>query len=117
MKAYKILTSQLCSLNAQHIVRYKIGEWVSPVIPNSKLFVFDTLENVRLYADKFSYPYKCIFQCEVKNPVRVKRIPFSLEDVYQFWIKRLAKKRNIMTMPAPKGTLLVDKVKILKTIA
>jgi hypothetical protein len=94
---------------------YTLNEWVYPVIPNSKLFVFDTLKSA-----KECYLGNQIFECEIFG---VPESPSYIADIYEvkdFW-KRINKEQlpdfNNMDILPPVGTLLVDAVKITKLIS
>jgi hypothetical protein len=94
---------------------YELNEWTYPVIPRSRLFVFDTLESART-----SYLGDKIFECEVLG---IPERPEYIADIYQvinFWRAYIDKESplymSICNIP-PKGTLLVDAVKITKLIS
>jgi hypothetical protein len=94
---------------------YELNEYTYPVIPRSKLFVFDTLENARK-----SYLGDKIFECEVLG---TPESPEYIADIYQvrnFWRTYIDKESPLymaMCELPPKGTLLVDAVKITKLIS
>jgi hypothetical protein len=98
---------------------YTLNEWVYPVIPNSKLFVFDSLDNAKRCPGFKVFDFQ-IFECEVLG---VPESPYFISQIFKvkdFW-KRINKEQlpdfNNMHILPPVGTLLVDAVKITKLIS
>jgi len=113
---YKCLSGQKSVIGLSDIsLYYTLNEWVYPVIPNSKLFVFDTLESAQK-----AYLGDKIFECEVLG---VPESPSYIADIYEvknFWRNINAKHSldfHIAHDLPPVGTLLVDAVKITKLIS
>lgn len=81
MKVYKVLDkykdgkkekrmSASWALTDDCAVEYKEGEFVSAKIPNSKLFVFDTLENALKYFVAVTSPCVAeIWEAEAENAI------------------------------------------------
>jgi len=97
-------------------IKYNLNEWTKPTI--GKLFVFDSLQDAR------NFPYGTyIFECEIQGtPIRPKKIVHShyTGGIKQFWNLR-QKKKSLKSLEhklinAPKGTVLVDAVKITKLV-
>ena len=89
-------------------VKYVPGEWTTPAIPNTQLFVFDSLE----HAKDFEYvqmgcTHTAIFECEVKEPIPVEHVAYS-EWVQQYWTN----KEPGLLYPAPQGTVGCSAVKM-----
>lgn len=99
--------------NTPFPVEYKVGEWVSPVLEGSKLFVFDTLERANLFACSSEK----IFECEVENPEKLSIICCFMEcfTVKTFWTRK--DNINVMQMQAIPGTVGVDRIKLLREIS
>lgn len=88
---------------------YAKGKWTFPVI--GKIFVFDSLEAAKKFAEfSFSGSY-AIYPCEVKNPVESFQCSsnFLEEDFDKFWLGEASKMFIVATPP---GTWTVDAVKI-----
>ncbi len=78
-KYYKVLTSDMKSVvsyfkdvrAADLDVQYVLDQWVTPKWKYSRLFVFNSIENVRYFISSNSNHVCCqprIFEVEVKNP-------------------------------------------------
>jgi hypothetical protein len=78
-------------------VRYQAGEWNYPVIPNSKLFVFDDYDVALRWAMEYfndSNKFR-IYACEVSNPRRIQivgKLCYDAVDANRFWNERGGKK-------------------------
>lgn len=104
--------------NTVSIIEYKVNEWVSPLVSHTRLFVFNTLENAKVFLDKYFFNYKeyYIFECEVKNPIPYRELcnhsfrPIERWDVFNSFIKR--KKRAYYPDFCPTGTVFASAVKI-----
>jgi len=118
-KYYKVVSyvkGQLTSFmtrNSEVTVVYKVGEFVKPLLANSKLFVFDDLSHARMMAGCRGY----IYECEIKNPEKPNpRIAawYNVDEIRTYWregIERLP--RSCRT---PFNTVLCDEVKLIKEI-
>ena len=105
-------------LNIGHddIVEYKIDEWVSPKIKNSKLFVFGILAHAKRFKRSCSHDDNIeIFECEVQNPRKITKICTCPSHDWGFWAKnsRLAKD---MIGKAPLGSIGCTAAKLTKKI-
>ena len=67
MKAYKVLNKDLQSINAGNSIQYKVDEWVNTLYVNKPLFVFDTLDNAKAFAKR--YTSTKVYECEVDGVV------------------------------------------------
>jgi hypothetical protein len=111
-------------------VTYEIGKTTLPIYPNSKLFVFDDLENAkRFIKDQYNIydikeGYISLFEADITNPINIPYMSRIPDSDYQFWgifskinndSKELKNFRlfNYYVADAPKGTIGVDTV-ILK---
>jgi len=123
---YKVVKNNLCSavswkLPSRFIVQYKIGEWVYPNIPKTRLMVFKNLNRAQIFSNSSSI----IFTCLVKNPssksIFVPLIQCdSVNEFLQKWNelrkKQLQHKKHVNTQRIPKGTMFVSAVKLLKQV-
>lgn len=110
---YKLVNPNLMSCIAKkQAIQYKVGEWVAPIIPNSKLFVFGSFEMAVNFHGVGNNAFR-IFECEVGNPIVQKYIWwYSDEHQYEkFW--QGCFEHNI---PAPTGSFGADKVKLVKEV-
>lgn len=109
------LQSSFCWGNGrQNTVRYKVGETVTPTMPDSKLFAFATMEDARHYKNSMSGD---IYVAEATNVKATKLIgnTQSLLHMVNFWVsrKRKTKPPEDEVVPAPKGSVLCDSLKLL----
>lgn len=105
-------------------VTYEIGKFASPVIRNSKLFAFRTLQNAIMYA-RISHGTRYVFRAIAKK-TRKRRftttgwVLFSDSSVqaYQnFWKQKCSVKlKPIPSNPIPKGTVFCDAIKLIEEI-
>lgn len=100
-------------------VNYKIGEWVKPVIENSKLFVFSRLDRAERYCKSQFSQYALIdnkiqiFSCEALNPTTEGRMCYAGSwAIYDFWLN------NDRRYEAPLllHTVLCDAVKLIERV-
>lgn len=96
--------------NIYNRVTYKVGEWVSPTLEYSKLFVFDNLHSAKI----FRYGGEEIYSCEVLNPVKEYYGANSSYDIEYFWQFPYIEMNKLMKLP--EGTILVDQVKLLEKV-
>jgi len=107
---YKLLRLGLQSSFAHY--SYKLGCWNRPEY--GKLFVFDTIENAKLYWAKRPPDIDYVlYSCSVINPKRADRIAASALDFCVFWRGH----NYLPTMKAPRGTFFVDGVWLNKCIS
>lgn len=84
-KVVSVLNGSLISARVWvHAAGYKIGEWATPPIEGSKLFVFDSLGA----AARFRLPNEKIFECEVENPIKPTGLPEWLSTFLPFGERR-----------------------------
>lgn len=101
-------------------VNYKIGEWVKPVIENSKLFVFSDLDSAERYC-KLQFTTRevvdggiQIFSCEVLNPTTEGKM---CEFAGGWLIRRFWEKgETIYDCPLLLDTVLCDAVKLIEEV-
>lgn len=102
----------------KYCINYRTQRWVKPKLPNSKLFVFDSLENAKKFTqDRWEDSPRVkeyIYECEVKNPTVANRICdfYGLGSFVKYWKGALI----CGTSSAPKGTYFADAVKLTKRV-
>lgn len=92
-------------------VKYRTKRWArpNPEYPNSKLFVFEKLED----AKNFAAPYELIYECRVINSqVPVNGVCNDFDLIESFWQdqKGCPKTREV------KGTIFADAVMLIKQV-
>jgi hypothetical protein len=101
-------------------VQYKIGEFVTPQQPNSKLYVFKTLEDAKYFVRHFGQERFHIYSCEVKNPSKnILLVWYSnIYDFKRLWnnIKNKKKYKHLVSNHIPENTVMCDAVKLLEKI-
>jgi len=123
MKYYKVVYTEplghLVSTGGVGIVRYEIGAWTKPKIFNSKLFVFNDWKCAMEYLCMLDWTgqsrrkaYECHVRGVEKVPRRLIAQPFYL-DVVSYW----AGDPCYYGMTPPRGTVCVDKVKLVRKVA
>lgn len=98
-------------------IHYPIGEWVTPKIENSRLFIFDSEESARDWA---LVRRTLVVPCNAKNIRRkdLKRCRFSMHYT-QFWsIWKATKNKSSFNFhglveAVPEGTLWATSIKCL----
>lgn len=118
------LTSVSCIKNQFAGVQYKINEWVSPNIKNTKLFVFDDFDaacNYAMLGDK-------IYECEVENPSYEYELfinwvwfpegfePVINEDDLQKAKQKLGELLVDFNRHGPSHALCCDKIKLVREL-
>lgn len=121
MKYYKVVTKDLLSYidtqyalsmqNEKFIIQYKIGEFVKPKIPNSQLFVFNSLEE----AQQWHMRGLRLFECEVKNPRKAKICPVWL-PMEEFWKLIKNKKKTVRHCMDTQYMRGCDEIKLTKEL-
>lgn len=128
MKRYfKILSDSATSIfercgntRTDYTVQYIENEWVRSSIKHGKLFVFDDLYKAFLWSQGMEYLKgigitPTIYEVEVTNPQRIKKIPVQNIDFVKFWQKRHSKKHPDVRVQNPmENTLVVDAVKLVR---
>lgn len=95
-------------------LNYIPNEWTSPRIPNSKIFVFDNLED----AERFKNEDEQIWECEVRNPRKAKYYS-NIPHLDSFWSYSPSKRVAIYKKTdskVPDGTIFADAVKLTKQV-
>ena len=98
-------------------LKYEVGKVTTPVIPNSKIFVF----NNHSAAMQYRMGNERIFLCTAKNPKPVNIYILDLLELYKdrvikFWENHGKNTTGFSVSVAPNYTSLVDSVKIIKEI-
>lgn len=97
---------------------YTPNEWVSPPIPNSKLFVFDSISNAtRHISNLFGRQYQNykLFECQVSKAQPAQRMCYLLSKAKDFWNNPGSLDEDDLD-DSPQGTYFVDAVKITKEV-
>ncbi len=89
------------------VLQYSTTEWIIPLLPNSKLMVFNTLKAALKFAD----PDERIFRCEVIKPRRARYVSARSGFADKFWIGDAS-----YLKPAPIGTYFADSVKLVSEV-
>lgn len=92
---------------------YKQNEWTKPKIPNSKIFVFDSLIAARDFS-RYAFTFE-IWECEVKNPVKALSmcVWYVENDFDNFWNNKPTEFNN--SIP-PEHTVYADEVMLTKKV-
>ena len=108
-------------------VIYKVGEFVKPNLENSKLFVFEDLEDARKFLNRGYLWGTKIYSCRVKNPT----IPewenqVKISEIIEFWknVDRLSKLKCNETgfeqffgaAMVSSGTIICDEVQLIEKV-
>jgi hypothetical protein len=101
-------------------VIYKLGEFVYPKLPGSKLYVFDNLASADNFFRHHRYRYD-IYACEIKNPS--KNVILTNWDcpyrIINMWKKRQMKKKYshyTHDCDIYSGSVMCDAVKLIKRV-
>jgi len=117
MIAYKVLrkhNSKLYSaviLNSKYTIEYKKNRWIKPKI--GKIFCFAALED----AERFIVDTDEVWEVkiEIENPIKVNYIldTYQITDteITMFWQKNIDGTHRL-----PEGTILADKIKLLRRV-
>lgn len=120
MKVYKVTTRSLTSVNAkmpETKIKYKVGEWVFPTIPNSGIFVFLSASMALRYA--WTTPFSIVWECEAPKASKISKMPnfYDLVKIRGFWGNGINRRNYRYTYePAPKGSYVVAKIKLIKKV-
>lgn len=100
-----------CSIDPSTALTYSADQWTEPVIPGSRIFVFDSLAN----ADYFRSFGQVIYSCEAEDLIPLANRSFELTDrhIRAFWDGTL---HNYNLAQAPIGTLGAKRVKLIEEI-
>lgn len=124
MKYYKVTNCFLRSswIGGYYGVKYQVGKFVRPVMENSKLLCFDSLDAALEYKKQcLCDDSAMIFECEVINPSRFKKRVFGANpDVFKaFWSAKKLKKKLVGSYhltDVTKGTVFADAIKLVKRV-
>lgn len=103
---YKVVSKDLMSARCNPI-QYTIGQWTYPQIPNSRLFVFESLDD----AKSFRGYGERIFMCETRNVKPQNSIIESGKEFKEFWTNKplICSRKGF----APQGSYSSEAVKLL----
>jgi len=115
-----LMSASDCSPRLQLL--YEIGQWKRPNLEHSKLFVFSSLKEAKSFAGLS----REIYTCEVKNPSKIRYIPWfnsGYTHIKGFWDARYNKKKSIdfccengkLNKPQ-RHTVIVDAIKLIRRI-
>lgn len=108
--------------NSKFCVEYRVGEWVTPTVENTKLYVFNDLENAFRWVNQDSGRDSnvMLFECKVKNPIRDFQVGsvFGIEEFWSqyFGFRQKHKKIQIESYKNIPGTTGCSAVKLTKSI-
>lgn len=102
----------------EYRVAYKLNEWVGPNIKGTRLFCFKNLEDAKRFKNTIFSPKSwTIYECDVKNPAKVKYVA-SPKFIKNFWkFKKL--KRSILdfvSISCPDNTYSCSSIKLLRKV-
>ena len=120
---YKLVKDDFSSgglcLDNCYSTRYPIAQWHTPPRKGTKLFVFESFETAMHFNCGVLYGTAQVFECEVKNPSKPKRIaePYAV-DIALFWENKRKHKKQLVhhTKLPPAGTVWCDAVRLTKHI-
>ena len=110
-----------CQMNYKGMgVNYIVGKFVKPRVKHSRLFVFDNKIDAKIFCG-----YDCdVYECHIKGKTttmkyRCTTLDAVLTDVISFWKNKFQHKKQIAdtNFCVPKGTVLVDEVKLIKKVS
>ena len=120
----KILVSVNGHVSDTWRVEYKLNECVTPKVYDTRLYVFDSLENAEDFQRSEGGDY--IYECEVKNPRPDIVANFRQRNIEIFWetikLARRSKKsvkvavKSLIKDYVPRGTISCTEVKLTKLI-
>lgn len=101
-----------CSAPPEAALVYNMNEWTRPTIPGSKIFVFDTEDNARMFAGMQQF----ILACEYEGkpiPIHTRLGVGHWIHFQDFWqnIQRFTERMYHLIWIAPDGSLGVDAVR------
>lgn len=135
-KHYKVIDAQTyrsCAIIAINC-KYALNQTTKPQLSGSKLFVFNSLENARKFADDRVYD-SIIFECVVTKPcepIPYKPIKYWLDSIKDYWnaynaakqqatknkkaFRKYFKTMYLCGTHWPEGTVWCDSVTLTKRI-
>jgi hypothetical protein len=95
-------------------LEYELGKTTVPKLENSKLMVFDSLENAQKFRQNLwlPLPESCIFKVNAENVSVAHNMSYNGLEVRDFW----ANKPTVYKVTPPTGTLYADSVTLLEKI-
>lgn len=101
--------------NFDYSINYKIGKFVKPNLPASKLFVFNNIVCAKDFAQCTG---QHVFKVEVINPVEssFRLIPKISGNLEKYWRTGFILPNQGSYLVAPDGTVLCDEVKLLEEV-
>jgi hypothetical protein len=119
-KFYSTSYALLAMCSPETPLKYVIGEVTVPVLENSKIFIFDTLENAIRFAKELRKGM-CVFECEVSGvSVREAFIsPYSSHSALKgYWNDSnfLQNYEYEPILPVPIGTMLAETCKPIRVV-
>lgn len=100
-------------------LEYKVGEWISPKINGSDLFIIDNIENARNLA---GHNY-IIFECEAKNVKKIGIVASTfgfLPNAFKTMLDLKLKKKKYSHLSyynsCYKGTLFCSSLKLIRQV-
>lgn len=98
-------------------IQYKINEWTYPIVPYTKLMVFDNFSEAYIFN---SIEKGIIYECQVKNPSKIG-FNVSLSSIYYKYPQLLKLIKNNKSYScyrnfAPESTIFVKAVKLIKKV-
>lgn len=96
-------------------LNYGINLWTFPKIPNSKLFVFDTIKSAIEFLNfELTTRKMTLFECEAINPTPAVKITAPIhKSIVAYWNTPNRDETDWFKV-APIGTLFADAVKLTK---
>jgi hypothetical protein len=108
--------------SSEFCVRYEVGQWITPTVKNTKLYVFDSIANAMnwINIDSARDEQVRLFECQVKNPVKNFQIAY-VHNIQTFWdryfnFRQKRKKIEIRSHKIIPGTTGCSAVKLTKEI-
>ncbi len=116
MKVYKVVAKEggklmsCVTFDDAFRTEYKRTGWTYPKYKGTRLFVFDTLEN----AQSWTGTGEEVWECEVPKTYKCM---YSY-NILRYWLAKLGHKRtsDMVSECSIVGSLMVDKVKLLKKV-
>jgi len=107
---YKLVSPMMTSIHgvSEFLVDYKVGQWATPPIEGSKLFVFGNYDDAMFFMGQQK---SILFQCEVVNPTPITKATYPVW-MFEFW-----RGETVKELYLPQGTFGCDSVKVTEAIA
>lgn len=118
--------------NKQENIEYSLHKWIKPYMPNSKLFVFNSLDAAKnCLARNNNFRNYEVYECEVKRPTKAAKYrgdSWWSDNLQEYWniIKKAKKNKKSINKalekskehfpPMPPGTVWCDELKLTKLV-